>query len=94
MVTITKSDSFEKLGLVVDGGTDYMVIRQALEFFRDVKVEKMNGEERLLDVIMDGPEQRIVAGEILGALRSQERLIPIFVQAKQETEDEFRESFV
>ncbi len=70
-----------------------MAIRRALEFFRDAKVERMNPEERLLDVIADGPAQRIVASEILEALHSQERLIPIFVQAKQETKDELKESF-
>lgn len=93
MVTITKSDTYEGLGLVIDNGTDYMAIRRALEFFRDAKVERMNPEERLLDVIADGPAQRIVASEILEALRSQESSMPIFIRAKQEAEDELEESF-
>ncbi len=86
MVTLTGLNDFDKLKLVVDGGTEYFLIRRALEAFRDTPVEEMNPEQRLLDVIRDGKAMRIEARELLASLHDQEKEIPAFQRARFELE--------
>ena len=80
MVTLTGSENLNELNLVVSGDTEYFLIRRALESFRNTKVEEMNPEQRLLDVISDGDAMRIEAGELLTSLHDQEKEIPVFQQ--------------
>ena len=90
MVKITNADNFDELTLVVTTGDDYSIVCQALEFFRDTKVEKMDNEEILLDAIMDRPALRVIAGEMLGALYAQQRLLPLFIKARQEADADWK----
>lgn len=84
MVTLTGSKNLNELNLVVDGGTEYFLIRRALEVFRDLRAEEMNPEQRLLDVICDGDAMRIEARELLASLHDQEKEIPAFQHARLE----------
>ena len=88
MIIIAESDSFDKLKVIIGGGDDYAIIRFALRAFVDTKIKDMNPEDKLLDAIFSGSKLRKAAKKILGQLREQEKLLPLFIEANKVAEKE------
>ena len=91
MVTITESENFDELKVIIDGKDDYAIIRFALRAFVNIRINDMSPEDRLLDAIFGGNRlQRIqkAARNLLKQLHNQEKLLPLFIEANKVAQEE------